>query len=177
MGIIKNEEKKLLIIDNFLPYLKEYLFEIYKTPLYEPEEYKKIENYAGNWPGKRSLSLFTKNKFLFFLILQNLYKVPFLKKYALDIFLHLRREQDSLKDWIHKDIEDDYAFLIYLNETNLNSGTYLYDENNNITSDIKYVQNRFVIYNGSYNHMGYGHFGNSPENGRLTLNGFLRVIE
>jgi hypothetical protein len=43
--------------------------------------------------------------------------------------------------------------------------------------DAKYVQNRFIIYNGSYNHMGYGHFGESPENGRLTINGFLRVVE
>ena len=76
---------------------------------------------------------------------------------------------------MHKD-EADYAFLIYLNETNLKSGTYLYDENHNVIADIKYVQNRFVIYSGSYNHMGYGHFGNSKENGRLTLNGFLNVV-
>jgi hypothetical protein len=176
MGIIKIEEKKLLMIDDFLPHLKEYLPEIYKIPLYELEEYKKIGNKSETWPGKRSLTLFLENKFLFFLILQNLDKVPFLKRYVLDLHLHLRREQDLLKDWVHKD-QEDYAFLIYLNETNLNSGTYLYDENNNIISDIKYVQNRFVIYNGSYNHMGYGHFGNSPENGRLTLNGFLRVVE
>ena len=101
----------------------------------------------------------------------------FLKKYSIDIYLHLRKKEDSLKDWIHKDIECDYAFLIYLNNTNLNSGTYLYDEENNIIVDAKYVQNRFVIYNGSYNHMGYGHFGESPENGRLTINGFLKVIE
>ena len=160
------------MIDDFLPNLKEYLSEIYKIPMYEKEEYNKKINLKTNFPGKRSNSLFVDNKFLFFLILQNLEKVSFLKKYSLDIFLHLRRNED--KDWIHKD-SDDYSFLIYLNETNLNSGTYLYDENDNITSDIKYVQNRFVIYNGSYYHMGYGHFGNLPENGRLTLNGFLKI--
>jgi len=176
MGTIIKEEKKLLMIDDFLPHLKEYLSEIYKIPLYELEEYKKIDNNCGNWPGKRSLPLFLKNKFLFFLILQNLNKVKFLKKYVLDLYVHLRRKNDFFKDWIHKD-PDDYAFLIYLNETNLNSGTYLYDENNNIVSDIKYVKNRFLIYSGSYNHMGYGHFGDSPENGRLTINGFLRTIE
>ena len=169
------EEKKLLMIDNFLPYLTEYLLEIYKIPLYEPEEYKRV-NINTNWPGKRSFSLFSENKFLYFLILQNLHKVSFLKKYTLDLFLHLRREQDYSKDWIHTD-NDDYAFLIYLNKTNLNSGTYLYDENKNIISDIKYVQNRFVIYSGSYNHMGYGHFGDCPENGRLTFNGFLNLIK
>jgi hypothetical protein len=168
MGIIKTVDKKFLILENFLTDLKHYLPEIYKIPLFENK---------GNWPGKRSNYLFNENKFLFFLILQNLNKVCFLKKYSLEIFLHLRRKEDSLKDWIHKDIEYDYAFLIYLNDTNLNSGTYLYDEENNMIVDAKYVQNRFVIYNGSYNHMGYGHFGEYPENGRLTINGFLKVIE
>ena len=117
------------------------MLEIYKIPLYEPEEYKRV-NINTNWPGKRSFSLFSENKFLYFLILQNLHKVSFLKKYTLDLFLHLRREQDYSKDWIHTD-NDDYAFLIYLNKTNLNSGTYLYDENKNIISDIKYNQQKF----------------------------------
>jgi len=174
MGVIKKEEKKLLMIDDFLPHLKKYLSEIYKINLYNNEEFNKKFN-KQNWPGMRSGSLDIESKFLFFLILQNLNKVTFLKKYTLELCLHLRREEDSLKDWIHKD-EADYAFLIYLNETNLKSGTYLYDENHNVIADIKYVQNRFVIYSGSYNHMGYGHFGNSKENGRLTLNGFLNVV-
>jgi hypothetical protein len=176
MGTLKTKEKKLLIIENFLPNLGHYLSEIYKIILYNNEEFNKKFNVTDNWPGKRSESLNASNKFLFFLILQNLEKVHFLKRYNLDIFLHLRRKEDLFKDWIHKDT-DDYAFLIYLNKTNLNSGTYLYDENNNVISDIKYVQNRFVIYNSSYNHMGYGHFGDSSENGRLTLNGFLNIID
>ena len=90
------------------------------------------------------------------------------------MFIHLRRKEDIDKDWIHKD-NDDYAFLIYLNNTNLDSGTYLYDDANNVSTDIKYVQNRFVMYNGLYSHMGYGHFGNDTNNGRLTLNGFLNL--
>ena len=166
--------KQTLIIEEFLPNLSHYLKDIYNIPLYNQEEFNNKFNLKQTWPGKRSSSLNLENKFLFFLILQNLEKVSFLKKYSLDIFLHLRREEDFLKDWIHKDTSD-YAFLIYLNPTNLNSGTYIYDENNNIISDVKYVQNRFVIYNGSYNHMGYGHYGNSPENGRLTINGFLDI--
>jgi hypothetical protein len=173
MGTLK-EEKKLLMIDNFLPYLEHYLTEIHKISLYEKEEHQKIEPNTATWPGKRSLSLNVENKFLFFLILHNLKKIDFLDKYIIHMYLHLRRQEDSLKDWVHKDV-DDYAFLIYLNNTNLNSGTYIYDENKNVVADIKYVQNRFVIYNGSYNHMGYGHFGDSPENGRLTINGFLTL--
>jgi hypothetical protein len=174
MGSLKELKKQSLVIEEFLPNLQYYLTEIYNIPMYEQEEHNKKFNTKSNFPGKRSNSLFLENKFLFFLILQNLKKVSFLKKYSVNIFLHLRRNEDFFKDWIHKD-NDDYAFLIYLNETNLNSGTYLYDENNNIISDFKYVQNRFVIYNGDYNHMGYGHFGNLPENGRLTINGFLKI--
>jgi hypothetical protein len=176
MGTLETKEKKFLVIENFLPNFKEYLSEIYKIPLYENKEFIEKFNFQ-TWPGKRSGPLFNENKFLFFLILQNLNKVHFLKRYHLQLFLHLRRQGDLSKDWIHKDERDDYAFLIYLNDTNLNSGTYLYDEENNIIMDAKYVQNRFIIYNGSYNHMGYGHFGESPENGRLTINGFLRVVE
>ena len=175
MGTLKELNKQILVIEEFLPNLKHYLTEIYKIPLYEQEEFNKKFNLKNDFPGKRSNSLNAENKFLFFLILQNLEKVSFLKKYSLDIFLHLRRQEDSSKDWIHKDVAVDYAFLIYLNKTNLNSGTYLYDEDNNIISDIKYIQNRFIIYNSLYNHMGYGHFGDSSENGRLTLNGFLSI--
>ena len=175
MGTLKTQEKKIFVIENFLPNLNYYLSDIYKIPLYNNEEYNKKFK-KENWPGMRSGSLYIENKFLFFLILENLYKVFFLKNYFLNLYLHLRKQEDGLKDWIHKD-EDDYSFLIYLNNTNLNSGTNLYDEDNNIISDIKYVQNRFVIYNSSYNHMGYGHFGDSPVNGRLTLNGFIKVKE
>ena len=91
------------------------------------------------------------------------------------MYVHLRKLEDNDKDWIHKDPED-FAFLIYLNETNLKSGTYLYDEGGMI-SDIKYIQNRFFIYSGSYDHMGYGHFGNNAKNGRLTLNGFIKIMK
>lgn len=176
MGTLKKIEKKILIIEDFLPNLENYLSDIYKINLYENKEYK--EKFINeNWPGKRSNTLFDENKFLFFLILQNLNKVCFLKKYHLKIFLHLRRKEDIFKDWIHKDgSECDYSFLVYLNKTNSNSGTYIYDEQNNIIADIKYVQNRLVFYSACYNHKGYGHFGESPENGRLTINGFLTEI-
>jgi hypothetical protein len=165
---------KTLIIENFLPHLKEFLTEIQNIKLYDLETFKNKYKSSDTWPGLRSDSLITENKFLFFLILENLKKVYFLEKYSIEMFIHLRREEDINKDWVHKD-PCDYSFLIYLNNTNFNSGTYLYDDINNVSTDIKYVQNRFVIYNGSYSHMGYGHFGNNTNNGRLTLNGFLNL--
>ena len=39
--------------------------------------------------------------------------------------------------------------------------------------DIKYVKNRAIFYSGSYPHKGYGHFGSSVQDGRLTLNVFI----
>ena len=40
-------------------------------------------------------------------------------------------------------------------------------------TDVKYVQNRLVMYSGGYLHSGYGHFGATPEVGRTTINLFL----
>lgn len=169
--------KKIYIIENFLPDLNYYLNEIHKINLYKLDEYNSKFNLKQNWPGERSNALHLESPFLFHLILQNLkQKIDFLKHFKIDLYLHLRKEESVFKDWIHKD-EQDYSFLIYLNKTNLNSGTYLFDENNQIVSDIKYVENRFVIYNSSYNHSAYGHFGNNSQNGRLTLNGFLNITD
>jgi len=167
--------KKILIIENFLPNLNYYLKDIHKISLYEQEEFNNKFNFKQTWPGKRSNFLHLENPFLFFLIMQNLQKIDFLKNYVVDLYLHLRREEDFHKDWIHTDVLHDYSFLIYLNKDNLNSGTYIYNEDKQIISDIKYIQNRFVIFTSSYNHMGYGHFGNNSENGRLTINGFITI--
>jgi hypothetical protein len=174
MGSLRTSDKRTLVVEDFLPNLKQYLNEIYKIPLYEQKEFSNRFNLNATWPGKRSNVLNLECPFLYYIILQNLEKIFFLKKFTLNLHLHLRRDIDSEKDWIHKDLQD-YSFLIYLNNTNLNSGTYLYNESNELISDIKYVQNRFVLFNCSYSHMGYGHFGTSPENGRLTINGFIKV--
>jgi len=176
MGTLKKIEKKYMVIENFLPNLEKFIQDIHKINLLEQDKYNEKYNAKDTWSGLRSGDLFIENKFLFFLILQNLNKVCFLKKYGLKMCLHLRRQEDVMKDWIHID-PDDFAFLIYLNNTNLSSGTYLYDDEGNVISDIKYVHNRFVIYSGSYKHMGYGHFGKSSDEGRLTINGFLNVVE
>ena len=52
----------------------------------------------------------------------------------------------------------------------------LYDENENVINDIKFVKNRYIMYSGSYKHMAYGHHGSSIEDGRLTLNIFFNRI-
>ena len=41
-------------------------------------------------------------------------------------------------------------------------------------NDVKFVQNRFVMYSANYKHMGYGHHGKNIDDGRLTLNLFIK---
>jgi hypothetical protein len=166
----------LIMQENILPYLDNYLDEIHKIKLFNQEEYNNKYKDDQTWPGYRSANLHLENKFLSFLILQNVTKVFSINNYSINLYVHLRTKEESTKDWVHVDSPIDYSFLIYLNESNLNSGTCLYDDNKNMIADIKYVKNRFVLFNGSYNHMGYGHFGENSVNGRLTINGFMRKV-
>ena len=92
----------------------------------------------------------------------------------INTYVHLRLDKDKDQDWIHTDQDSDFAALIYLSKSNLNSGTKLFDENNNVINDIKFVQNRFVMYSARYKHVGYGHHGKNIDDGRLTLNLFIK---
>ena len=169
---------KLLLIDNFLPQLDLILPKIQEVPLYELKEYNSKFNAEDTWPGKRSQQLIIQNPILYAYVMEVvLKKVDILtnKKFTCEMFLHLRRNEDIDKDWVHKD-EQTFSSLIYLNKTNLNSGTKIYTDQKEETADVKYVQNRFVMYDGTYNHMGYGHFGESSTDGRLTFNLFINTL-
>jgi len=165
---------KVVQEENFFPNLNFILPEIKKIKLYSAEEFEKVENQKGNWPGLRSRFLGTTNPIFHEYITSLIHQKQLLEKglWQIASFIHLRLKEDDTKDWIHKD-SDDLAALIYISETNLNSGTYLFDDNNNLINDIKFVNNRFVMYNGQYNHKGYGHHGDSINNGRLTINLFI----
>lgn len=140
----------------------------------------------NSWPGKRSFELSVQQPFLFYLVIKAIQdlQLPFLSdQIEVEMYMHLREKKDAAKDWIHRDsmpntkgFAPHFSALIYLNETDINSGTYLYDENKNIITDFKYVQNRFVIFSSSYLHKGYGHFGNNSKNGRTTLNIFIKNL-
>ena len=88
-------------------------------------------------------------------------------------FVHLRLYEDENKDWIHRD-DNELSGLVYLSNTNLNSGTYLYDDNDNMINDIKFIKNRFIMYRGTMKHKAYGNYGSSIDDGRLTLNLFIK---
>jgi len=160
--------------ENFFPNLDLILPEIKKIKLYSGEEFQKIENPKASWPGFRSRMLTKTNPILHEYITSLIHYKKLLPKGVWEIasFIHLRLKEDEEKDWIHKDVTY-FAALIYISNTNFNSGTYLYDDHKNLVNDIKFVNNRFIIYNGKYNHKAYGHHGDSIENGRLTINLFI----
>ena len=166
---------KLTQEENFFPNLDLILPQIKKIPLYNPIEYEKLEKQKGNWPGLRSQHLTVSCPLLHELILNLILRKKLFEKgkWEIDTFLHMRLQEHGIQDWIHTD-PCEFAGLIYISDTNLSSGTKLYDEDENVVNDIKFVKNRYVMYSGRYKHMGYGHHGSSIEDGRLTLNMFLK---
>lgn len=158
--------------ENFFSHLDLILPEIKRIKLYNMKDHPENLEPEIEWPGYRSENLLKCSPSLFFLVLENLKKTNLVKgNYQFLIYIHLRTEKDEKEDFIHED-KATLAGLVYLNKTNLNSGTHLYDENDNIISDFKYVQNRLVMYSGQYRHCAYGHFGDTFDNGRTTLNIF-----
>jgi|TARA_B100000035_G_scaffold108225_1_gene91832 hypothetical protein len=161
-------------VENFFPRLDLILPEIRKIKLYSEDEYNKFYDTKESWPGLRSKNLIEENIFLYDYVNYLLTTKKLMTKgsYKITSNIHLRLQDDNKKDWIHKD-KCDLAALIYLSDTNFNSGTYLYDDNGSIINDIKFLQNRCILYSAQYSHKGYGHHGINVHDGRLTLNLFL----
>lgn len=162
--------------EDFFPNLNILLPEIYKIPIYTNEEYKKLTDNPSEWPGKRSAPFHESNMLLNYIIMDLLERKNLIdnqRDYEVFNCLHLRTQESN--DWIHQD-SDNLAALIYLNKTNLNSGTKMYNPEGQMINDIKYVQNRCIMFDAKYYHSGYGHFGTDIYNGRLTINCFLKRI-
>lgn len=162
-------------VENFFPNLDRILTQLKKTNMYNQEEFSNKFGVNATWPGYRSDHLGRENVYLYEFICNLLYQHKLLEPgtWQIHSYLHLRLESDNNSDWIHKDHNNHFAALIYLSETNFNSGTYLYDENNKVINNIVAVKNRAVIYDARYNHMGYGHYGTNVHDGRLTINCFI----
>ena len=86
-------------------------------------------------------------------------------------FFHRRGSIDNSKDWIHKD-SSKYALIVYLSKTNLQSETTFYNENKEIITEVGFVQNRAILFNGKIPHKSKLNYGEN-EDIRLTLNGFF----
>ena len=131
-----------------------------------------------SWPGKRSEDLKFSNKFftgLFLNEFRNKFNNFFESHYDFKIYTHLRVEEDNKGEFIHKDSPDaDYSMLVYLSQTNLASGTSLYDHNDKLITDVKFIQNRALIFDSRYSHAAINNHGTGIEDGRLTLNIFWK---
>ena len=169
---------KAIIQNNFFSNFDNIKDHFKKIPLYDLKTYNKnISTKKENWPGKRSYELFKTNPFLFNLIVKEMYDkfgdiLP--PNVNMSGFVHLRLSEDK-KDWIHKDKEwADWSLIVYLSETNLKSGTCLYEkENEEPSATVGFVQNRAFLFNSSILHKSLHNYGDNIENGRLTLNCFI----
>ena len=170
-------KQDILIVDNFFDNFKDIEKAFYQHEFFDREKYPLEEGeHTGNWPGFRTRPLSKCNPFLDQLFIQT-----FLKKvdygntsFFVSSYLHSRWKDHG--DWIHKDnTKSQFSGLVYLSPTNLESGTRFFDEQEREIADVKFVQNRFVFFNGEYNHMSIGYHGTNFNNGRLTLNAFLTI--
>jgi hypothetical protein len=168
---------KTIIIDNFFDNFQNIENEFKNITLYNQNEYNQKLNLTDTWPGKRSEPLHKVNPFLFNLFLKefdNKFDNFFKNKYfTVRTSIHLRLNDDDEKDWIHTDKEYQYTLLVYLSETNLSSGTLIYDQNKNVITDIKFVKNRALLFDARYLHKSSKNFGNDIKTGRLTFNAFF----
>ena len=166
--------------ENFFNDINYILPQIYKIPLYNKKDFneKFHKNAPGqNWPGFRSEDLTKSNPIFASYVLNLLLQTTMFKnkRFDFNMYTHLRLPDNEPAEFIHTDDNDSYVGLVYLNESNLSSGTAIFDDMDRQVNDFKYVQNRLIAFNGAYKHRGYGYFGDSKENGRLTLNLFFHL--
>lgn len=148
-------------------------------PEVQVAELKKTDGTELNfkWPGERSEDLKKVSPFAVSLFLKEFTKFGnFLPPNCpFKIYTHLRLGSDNKEEFIHKDTPSaDYSTLVYLSKTNLDSGTKLYDDKQKEIADIKFIQNRALIFESRYNHMPIHNHGTHINNGRLTLNIFWK---
>lgn len=175
---------KALVVENFFSNFENIKDHFKKIPLYDLDTFNK--EYAEEqqaWPGHRSDDLARSNPFLFNLVVKELYE-KFGKNLSphlnMSSYLHLRLAQDDQKDWIHTDDKHHLSLLVYLSETNLKSGTCLYEKgfdsikNEEPSMTVNFVQNRALLFDSSTYHKSMLNYGNNLDTGRLTLNCFIR---
>jgi hypothetical protein len=168
---------KIITVDSFFDNFENIQNAFKEITLYNLKTYNKKFNKKDTWPGFRSDEISKINPFLFNLILKeifNKFKIPFFNnRIKMSSTVHLRLS-NSEEDWIHTDDQWQKTLIIYLSETNFNSGTCFYENNSDIPSTtVNFIQNRALLYDGNIRHMSLSNYGNSIHNGRLTLNCFI----
>ena len=170
---------KAKIVDNFFRNFKSLEEPIKKIKLYSVDDLKKVESYQNvneSWPGKRSKAIENENPILF-----NLFGIEMMRSFGhivgeninMTLRLHLRLEEDNAKDFIHTDHFAKYNLIVYLND-NLDSGTNIYEDDSDKPSiSVRSIKNRAVLLDAKSRHGSIKNYGNSIQDGRLTLLAFI----
>ena len=100
--------------------------------------------------------------------------------YVVNQYAHLRLDGDDSEEFIHQDFPHDWAYVVYISDTNLESGTKMYKSlQDSIEDEItftKFVENRIILFDVGVPHMAWGNHGKDLEDGRLTINGFCKYL-
>ena len=170
---------KSIVIDNFFEDINEIYNYVKTLETFNSKNYPNDPNVNTakiDWPGYRSNQLAGEDVWL-----TNKFGNAFRKhltglitgQFQLHMFSHLRLDEHNEADFIHSDSPHIYSMLVYLSPTNLNSGTNLYNENDEMITSFKFVQNRAVLFSSSYKHKAINNHGTDVNDGRLTLNIFM----
>lgn len=163
------------IIDNFFSvYSRDYYLFAKQLTFHEPPKYKELMGFDTkhvDFPGRRTLQLSKESPFFYLNIVNNVYDRFGIKlNDQAGVYCHVRFENDR-DDWIHTD--KGKTILVFLSETNLDSGTCFFDNNNNLTDNISFIHNRAIMFDGNIKHMSKKNYGSSVEDGRMTINIFI----
>lgn len=160
------------IVDDFFPHLPPVLEQLKARDHWTSGDHPERPS-VGSWPGKRSLDYAISDPVLtslFFTLADTC--IPH-RLDRVNLYTHWRYGQDE--DWIHQDGGLCTA-LVYLSETNLDSGTQFFDKppeaGGKVILDVPFVQNRFVLFSGNPLHCSKANYGESEDNARFTMNFF-----
>ena len=173
----------LIVVDNFFDdrLFKSVYDEINRLEFVGVKDDSEVtgENAEKVWyPGVRTRLLNEVSPLLDAVIVRQLDNIstPFtIKAYNYYQKAHLRLEKDNEGEFIHTD-NADWAYLIYMSKTNLESGTKFYTDDEKETNFVRFVQNRVVIFNSNIRHRAFNDHGKDINDGRLTICGVCDYI-
>ena len=162
--------KDLIIIDDFFDDTDSIL------KLASEEIYYENENIMTYWVGKRTKELLSRQFETYYPIMNSAiekcsnFKLEY--SWTADMFFHRLYEESKYQpSWIHADVDNIYAAVVYLNKNApKNLGTIV---DGTLAEN---VFNRLVMYRADLPHTPVGGFGETDEDARLTLNIFIRKL-
>tara|TARA_X000001036_G_C20690132_1_gene809089 strand:- start:197 stop:736 length:540 start_codon:yes stop_codon:yes gene_type:complete len=174
----------IYIIDNFLDKKSFNLInqEIKQMDFFDKDNDVNIANDA-DYPGVRTEDWSVKYPLIDNYVIRLLERSgsPFTQgSWVQNQYAYLKLAKDEKNEYKHTDPYD-WAYLIYMSKTNLNSGTKFFatlDKEKKFKplegeiASASFVQNRLVMFNSNIVHRSWGDYGTNFANGRLTINGF-----